>query len=181
MSRAPVLRTLLGRRRRVGAALWTVSAVLAALVAWDLGLDVGHAVLLGALVAGAGTLQLTMPELETPELPEPAGYARDGVRQEVASLTYAMRGEKGAVRESVVLRIRDLAARRLARHGLELDRQDDTERIEALLGPAAGVLVRGQTRPSASAIAACLDALDALDALHAHEGPTAPIKEKSTR
>lgn len=178
--RPRVLRSLLARRRRVLVALWLLLATAAGLLAWDLGLDAGHALLLGAVVLGAGILQLALPDLQTPELPEPPSRVADGVRQDVASLAFAMRGEKGMVREPVVLRLRELAARRLAAHGLDLADPADADRVAGLLGPAARALTALAPRLSRRDVAACLDTLDALARRAAPGTPAAGTPVTST-
>jgi hypothetical protein len=123
-----------------------IAAFVAALVggaARVLGLDGPHALALGGgvlavvLVLLAQRSVVPSADLVPPDLDPPVGGRRD-----VEQLAWSMVEHRTHIRGIVVDRVRAIAARRLADHGLDPRRAADTAAIEALLGPAAVAVLR---------------------------------------
>ncbi|MDH2444018.1 hypothetical protein QDR37_08685 [Amnibacterium sp. CER49] len=157
---------------RAGAAVLVAVLVLA--VAAVIGVDVPHAVALGAaagalveVLAAARTAGAEDADWASPE-ERPAGG-----RTEVERLAWSLGERWGALSGPAVTRVERLAARRLEDAGLDPARAADTPAIEALLGAEAWAVLRpDRTRP---VTAAGLDrALAALERVLAD--PDRPIR-----
>jgi hypothetical protein len=145
-----------------------IAAFVAALIggaARVIGLDAAHAVALGcgvlALVLFLLSQRSVVPsaDLAPPDLDPPSGGRRD-----VEQLAWSMIEHRTHVRGIVLTRVRAIAARRLAQHGLDPRRPEDAAAIEALLGAAAWAPLRPDLdRPvSPRALDATLRALERL-------------------
>lgn len=129
-----------------------IAAFTAALVggaARVLGLDGPH-----ALAVGGGVLALVLVLLAQRSAPPAADLeptvtdAPAGGRRDVEQLAWSMVEHRTHVRGIVLARVRAIAARRLAAHGLDPQRAEDAPAIEALLGPNAWAALRpDQDRP----------------------------------
>lgn len=141
---------------------------LITVICWYFGVDAWHAILLGcaitvtalALLAGS-----TAPDaLEVSWRPGKRA-SREGSRSDVASLSSSLRSGWGFVGLTAELRLQQIARRRLALEGLDLNNAEHRSAIEQLIGASAyRVLVRpGGRLPSLRALLSCLNALDAID------------------
>ena len=130
-----------------------------------IGLDGQHAIALGggvlALVLALLAQRSVVPtaDLLPPDVDPPVGGRRD-----VEQLAWSMVEHRTRIRGIVLTRVRAIAAHRLAPHGLDPNRAEDTAAIASLLGPtAADVLRADQERPvTPRALDATLGALDRL-------------------
>lgn len=153
--------------RQVASALRTPGRILFAGLAVGgvtklVGFDSEHAMLLGlgAVVLGIVVVVLRRGGARSVWLPD-AHHETDGSRLEVASLSWALLGRGGRVSEGALRRIRAVAAGRLARHQLSLERPEDHEAIHALLGDTAWtVLTTRYDMPSRREYEACVTALE---------------------
>ncbi|MPV38491.1 hypothetical protein [Georgenia subflava] len=144
----------------VAGAVAVVVGVAALLVVLDR--PPGVAVLAGAATAVICVLVLTRGLGHAggfAELPEPV---RAGTRYTISQLSAGMTGRDGRVRGQVVNRLHDVAATRLALHGLDLSVPADHAAVRALLGEPAAVLLDGGPPPTETDVARCLDALESL-------------------
>ena len=147
------------------------AGVLIAAICWYFGVDVWHAILLGcaitvtALAVGAGTSAPDARDLSW----RPGERARnDGSRNDVASLSSSLHAGWGLVGLTAERRLHEIARRRLALDGLDLQNADHRLAIERRIGGRAyRILARGQTRRlRLRTLRYCLDMLDAIDANH---------------
>ncbi|GIG32680.1 hypothetical protein [Cellulomonas oligotrophica] len=135
--------------RAVGARVWrpTVAAVLVGGLSTVAGMAVGAAVV---LAAGAAALVVVAEHLDLRTEPAPERHRatrRDGSRGEVLDLAWSMVGRDGRAGERSLRRLRAAAARRLARHGLDLADAADAEAVRALVGPRAHATLTRTTHP----------------------------------
>jgi hypothetical protein len=153
------------------ATIRTLSAgVSIAAICWYFGVDVWHAILLGcamtvtALAAAAGTSAPDARDLSW----HPGKRARnDGSRNDVASLSSSLHVGWGLVGLTAERRLHEIARRRLALDGLDLQNADHRLAIERRIGGRAyRILVRGQGRLRLRTLMYCLDTLDAIDSNH---------------
>jgi hypothetical protein len=143
------------------------SAVLAAAgfgVAWLIGMDYWHGAAIAVLVLAAGVAWISVPEHADVSLTEEPYEQREGVRREVIDLSWALRRQRGGIRDTAFRRVRALAAALLAERGLDLDDPADGAHIQRAIGAYAySVLARRPGRfASLASVRRCLDALDAL-------------------
>jgi hypothetical protein len=142
--------------------------VLIAVICWYFGVDVWHAVLLGcaipviALALLVGSMARDARDLSW--RPGNRGH-REGSRTDVANLSSSLRGGWGFVGLTADRQLQQIAQRRLAIEGLDLNNVEHQSAIERRIGAEAyGVLVSSQGRvPTLGALVNCLDALDAID------------------
>ncbi|MGO1318483.1 MAG: hypothetical protein ACTMIR_15850 [Cellulomonadaceae bacterium] len=165
MSRAP-------RRPREP---WAVLGVVAlvGVLAWYAGFEPWQAV-----VVAVAAVTVLLAWAAAPEW-TPAVWARaeqkrpDGVRDDIDQLAWSLGASGSTVHESAVRSLRILAARRLARAGLDLADPADTDRIAELIGPTALATMQlgsGRT-PTLRQVSECLDALEAVPA-NPHDHPS---------
>lgn len=145
-------------------------ALLLGVLAWFLGVDVWHAILVGcaAMVGITAFLVGGAPEIRDLSW-RPRYRNTEGARSELANLAHSLRPQRGVVGLAAERRLRDLAARRLALHGLDLQSAADREATERLIGTRAyQLLVRPDAtrRAKLRTVIRCLDLLDALDSDH---------------
>lgn len=123
-----------------------IAAFVAALVggaAGALGLDGAHALTVGCGVFALVLILLTQSsivppaDLEPPEVEQPVRGRRD-----VEELAWSMVEHRTHIRGIVIGRVRSIAARRLAEHGLDPERPEDDGAIAALLGSDAWAVLR---------------------------------------
>ncbi|NLF03588.1 MAG: hypothetical protein GX593_01000 [Actinomycetales bacterium] len=139
-----------------------VGAAAAGLVTKVVGFDTEHAILLGlaTLVIVLAVVVLRRGGASAAWLPDDRAET-DGSRLEVAALSWSLLGRGGRVGEGALRRVRAVAAGRLARHGLSLERPQDHEQIRALLGPTAWtVLTANADMPSRREYEQCVAALE---------------------
>jgi hypothetical protein len=142
-------------------------AVLVTSAAWLVGLDLGHALLLG----GAGVILFELQRLPD-ALPVDGWPVRhddnvtQGVRREVARLSWGMQGIEARVGHRSVTRLRESARRRLAGSGIELDDPADADRARERLGalPYQVLTSDRNFRPSFDQFARTIAAVESLTA-----------------
>ena len=137
-----------------------VGLLVGLLAAWAAGLSLRTSVLIGLFVAAGVLLFTRLDGTPDPGWDRERSARRHGARGEVQDLAWAMVGRDGRIGERVLRRMREVAGRRLARHGLSLA-DPETER---LLGTRA---VRTLTRtasplPTVADVRYTLDVLDRL-------------------
>lgn len=164
--RAAVAALLRGTGRRP-VRLVVITAVLAVVVAWYLGMDIWHALTVGAGLGALGLCWITLPgRRRKTEWPLETGRVAEGARREVSQLSWSL-PHHGRAQHTGLRRVQDLARRRLALHGLELDAPADGPGIRKLIGSSAYSTLRPTARklPTVRAVVHCLDMLDRLDPL----------------
>jgi hypothetical protein len=152
-------------------------AVFAGVVAWYFGLGIVPAVVV-VLVVGAigGALRRVGGTPADRNWPPPPPPKVDGARREASELSWALRTRDELVDELIVLRVRSIAASRLAPRRLNLNNPVHRQRIELLIGQPAWEILSsaGTRRIPISAVLNVLEALDSLDSLG--EGvPSIPV------
>lgn len=107
-------------------------------VLWIMGLDVLHAVVLGAVIVALIGLRRS-PAVNGDQAWPVAGEARSdtGVRREVARLSWSMQGYESRVQRQSVRRLHAIAAFRLGEQGLDLDDPRDFLACQSALGEQA--------------------------------------------
>lgn len=153
--------TGLTRGRAIGAG---IAGLLVGTILWYFGVDLGFACAVGVFAVAIGLAWAAYSGPSAVRWPIERPAPRPGTRSDVGRLAWAFRVHRGSVREPAFKAVRELAAVRLARTGLDLSSPDDRAAIVALLGePAyrAVVPVRG-ILPSAARLQLCLDVLDRL-------------------
>jgi hypothetical protein len=153
---------LLQPSRRARAILLVLAAIVAGFVCWFIGMDPAHAVVVTAAVVAVGFAWIAVPEHSDTRWPVAYPKTPDGARNDVLDLSWALRRQRGGIRERAVGRIRGLAVERLAHRGLSLNNPNDRAAIENLIGPRPyAVLTSTSGRPpQLRTVEACLDALE---------------------
>ncbi|MBD8058113.1 hypothetical protein IC607_03920 [Cellulomonas sp. JH27-2] len=138
-------------------------------------LRVGSALLVALIAAGLAIVVGRLDSDVEPELEPVARERRDGARGEVAELAWSLVGRDGRTGERALRRVREAAARRLARHGVVLTSPLDADRVRELVGQRAYVTLTkpGHPTPSLADLRHTLDALERL-------GPTARTTSESS-
>lgn len=152
-----------------------VVAVVIGTVLWALGMTTGSAVVVGLATA---TLVAVLQRVDGAPEPRPARRvheARDGARGEVLDLAWTMVGRDGRAGERALRRLREAAARRVARHGLDLTDPEQTDALTALLGTRALTTLTRRTHPlpTVGDVVHTLDVLERLGAARTHPAGTA--------
>lgn len=122
-------------------------ATAVGLGAWLFALDPASAAAVGLAVAGVG---LALQRVDTAG--EPWRWllpraTRRGARRDAQELAWALAGRDGRVSRRALRRVREVAAHRLARHGLDLDSPDDDAALRDLVGPRVLATLRRDTEP----------------------------------
>jgi hypothetical protein len=150
-------------RRLILSALLGVALAVAA---WYLGMDAAHAVGLGAAGFAVTVCLSALGEAADVVWAVPAPEPRAGARRDVVQLGWSLGARGGRASPEGVRRVRMVAERALALHGIDLeDRAADPE-LERLLGPEVlTVLRRGSSSapPRTALVATALDRLEALE------------------
>lgn len=134
--------------RAVGARVWRPA--LAAAIVGVLSTVDGMAVAAVVLAAGAAALVVVAEHVDLRAEPAPERHRtarRDGSRGEVLDLAWSMVGRDGRAGERSLRRLRAAAARRLARHGLDLADAADADGVRALVGARAHATLTRTTHP----------------------------------
>jgi hypothetical protein len=155
----------LPNRERIVKALACALAISA--ICWFFGANVWQALMLGCgitILISVGLIG-TAPEVRDLRWRGTANGRSRGSRSDVASLAFRLHGSWGQIDYSVQRRARDLARRRLAIEGLDLQNVDHRPQIEQLIGTDSyDFLMRSQkTPPRLRTLLHCLDSLDAID------------------
>ncbi|MGT2426544.1 hypothetical protein [Amnibacterium kyonggiense] len=145
-----------------------VAAFVAGLVggaARVLGLDGPHAIAVGCGVFALASILLTQRSVVPPADLEPHDAdPPTGGRRDLEQLAWSMVEHRTRIRGIAIARVRTIAARRLAEHGLDVRRPEDGAAVAALLGADAwAVLHPERDRPvTPRAFEAALQAVERL-------------------
>ncbi|GAB3796810.1 hypothetical protein GCM10028798_07280 [Humibacter antri] len=153
-----------------------VAGVIASVVLWYFGVDLGFACAIGFLAVAIGLAWAAYSGPSAVRWPFERPAPRPGTRSDVSRLAWGFQMRRGSVREPGFKAVRELAAVRLERFGLDLSTPGDREAIVALIGepsyaalnPVHGIL------PSTGRLVGCLDALDALSGHGGARGTAEP-------
>lgn len=166
------------------AVLGVPAAALVGAAAAVLGVDVPHAVAVGAGVLALVVVLLAQrsagpPVPLLPPDPEPPA----GGRRDVEQLAQSMVEHRTRIRGIVLGRVRGIAARRFGERGLDPQRPVDAAALEQLVGPAAWAVLRpDRERPvSARELDAALTALERLPPPDALVRGRDPLPDRSPR
>jgi hypothetical protein len=158
-----------------------VIAILTGAIVWFFGLGILPATVV-SLVAGAIGTVLRLVTMATPnrDWPLPPPPITDGARREAFELSWAMRTRSGIVDDRVVLRVRSIAANRLALRHLDLDNPAHRPSIERLIGPQVYDLLTSvdERHVRLATVLATLDVLDSLGTRPPSATIPIPISEK---
>jgi hypothetical protein len=148
MTEATGRRLLLSRTYRFRLVGCVALGLVVGGAAWFFGMDVAHAVGLGAVaVAATMCVSLIGDQPRVDWAPEPA-MPRDGARRDVVQLGWALHTRGGGVAPEAVRRLRALAAQVLELHGMELDDPSQRQAAERVLGTDLLVMIRRGTAMS---------------------------------
>jgi len=161
------------------------AAILIAALCWYFGADVWHAVLLGCaitvlgLAVGAAT---SAPEARDLSWLGGVRTRREGSRNDVASLSSSLHAGWGFVGLTAERRLQQLARRRLALEGLDLQNANHRVAIEGRIGTRAyRVLVLDRRRQlRLRTLMHCLQVLDALNPTY-YPTPQARLRGRRRR
>jgi hypothetical protein len=143
-------------------------ALVLAIVCWYLGANVWHSILFGGVLDTVGVICSAAggtPDLGSTAWPTREPSTREGARNDVAELSWSLRGKYGRVGETATLRIQRLAEQRIALHQLRLHDAADRDQIEYLIGRRAYAVLAGRRRRPLTlrSLLNCLDMLNVLD------------------
>jgi hypothetical protein len=144
-------------------------AVLVAAICWYFGANVWHSILLGSAITVAWMASVAgtaYPEIRDLGWRHGDRAINTGSRNDVANLSWSLRSGWAFVGRQAEWRLRDIARRRLALEGLDLNDPADGPAIQARIGrPVYRVLIRtsGKRRLRRRTLLNCLDALDGLN------------------
>ena len=148
-------------------------AILAGAGCWFFGLGLVPAIVVVLVVGSLGVMLRVLTAPATiGEWPAAPPHPTDGARRETSELSWALRTRGGIVDDAIILRVRAIAASRLAHRHLDLDNPGHRRAIEKLIGAGVYELVNAggnRQRVRMPSIIATLDILDRLDVL---EKPT---------
>lgn len=142
-----------------------VIALLTGGVVWFFGLGLLPSIVVVLAVGAVGTvLRLVRVDSLGRDWPPPPPPKTDGARREAFELSWAMRTRSGIVDDRIVLRVRSIAANRLALRHLDLDNPAHRQPIQRLVGPQVYELLTfgSERRVRLNAILATLEVLDSL-------------------
>ena len=133
---------------------------------WIMGLDIAHALALGAVVVALIGLRRA-PAVNTDQAwPEPGDSRSDvGARREVARLSWSMQGYESRVQRQSVRRLHEIAGYRLGERDLDLDDPRDYLACQAALGERAyRVVSEPDERPMYADFVAAVAAVEKIGA-----------------
>jgi hypothetical protein len=144
----------------------TASAIIVTgALLWAIGLDVVHALVLGAVVVALIDLRRA-PAVNTDQAwPDDSDIRSDtGVRREVARLSWSMQGYESRVQRQSMRRLHEIAVFRLGAQGLDLDDPRDYLACRSELGERAyRVVSEPEERPMYADFVAAVAAVEKLD------------------
>jgi hypothetical protein len=153
-------------------ALQTLGAgVLVAAICWYFGVDVWHAILLGCAITVTALACLaggSAPDARDLGWRPGKRVGKAGSRNDVASLSSSLHAGWSLVGLTAQRRLYEVARRRLALDGLDLQNADDRPAIESRIGaPTYRILMSSKSgRLTLRRLMYCLDMLDAIDSNH---------------
>jgi hypothetical protein len=123
------------RPGRTVAALVATGLGVPALLWVVMGMPPLQALMLGAVAVTVAALALVPPDGYDIDFPDPPPPVRDrGARREAFRLSWNVAGRDDRVGSTLIQRLHQAAARRLALRGLRLDEPADRDQVVALLG-----------------------------------------------
>ncbi len=140
---------------------------LSAVICWYFGVDVWHAILLGCaitVIVLAVLVGFSVRDARGLGWRPGRGARKEGSRREIADLSASLHGGWGFIGLTAQERLRQIARRRLALEGLDLNNAEHRPAIEDRIGSGAyRPLVSSQGRvPRLRTLLNCLDALDSI-------------------
>lgn len=138
--------------------------VLGGAVAYAVGMDARSSVVMAVGVAALVVVCRRLSVGIEPEWGTELRRRQAGARGDLQDLAWSMAGRDGRAGERAMRRLREVAAVRLARHGLDLTSPDDTTALRALLGDRVLATLRRRSSPLPT-VRELQDALAALEAL----------------
>lgn len=143
-----------------------------AVAAWYLGMDVAHAVGLGAAAFAFTACLSALGEAADVSWAVPAPEPRAGARRDVVQLGWALGARGGRASPEGVRRVRIVAERALALYGLDLEDRSAEPDLERLIGrDVLAALRRGAAPPRTALIGVALTRLEALERAALDRGP----------
>ena len=162
-----------GRRRTARRRTWTGALGFSAatllgwgLLLWILGLDIIHALALGAALVALIALRRAPAVNPHQGWPDAVDSRSDvGARREVARLSWSMQGYESRVQRQSVRRLHDIAGYRLGERGLDLDDPRDYLACQSTLGERAyWVISEPDERPLYADFVAAVAAIEKIGA-----------------
>jgi hypothetical protein len=149
------------RRRLLSCALL---GLVVGLAAWFFGVDVAHALGLGAVTAALALCVALVGDQPRVDWEPAPVQPRDGSRRDVVQLGWALHSRGGAVAPEAVRRLRSVTEQALDLHGLSLDDPAHRPEVERVLGPEVLRIIRrgSAERPRLTTYEAALRVLDRL-------------------
>jgi hypothetical protein len=169
------------RRRMIFSAVF---GLVVGVAAWFFGVDLPHAIGLGAAIGALSACIALVGDQPRVEWARPAAEARDGARRDVVQLGWALQSRRRGVAPEAVRRLRFLTQQVLELHGLELETEAHRSEIERILPPAVlSTIRRGAESPTTSMYEGALRELERLASAPPGRLPSAqearPEKEKN--
>lgn len=153
-----------------------VAALAVTAFFWGAGFSFALVATFAALAVVAGGIVAGVVDPGEPRIPEPQLVLRKGARREVSRAAGSLGASGGRAAATGSERLARIAARRLARHGIDLADPAHQAEAEAILGPVAYRVV---IEPSDRRIAVLERAVEAVERLdfsgrspHERGGPT---------
>lgn len=150
-----------------------IAAAMVGFGGWFIGADVWHAVASACVLIAVFLVFILAPESLVPDWPDLPADSRDGARHEVNRLSWSLVMRSKEVRDSVLVRVENIARNRLRHHRLDLDDPGDVDAIRHLLGQRAYSTV-DPARSAAVSLADLITCLNSLDSLSDHPGQSEP-------
>jgi hypothetical protein len=156
------------------------SGLLVPALCWAVGVDIVHSLLIATVTLGAAALLGIAAQRQAPYWPEAQEGRRTGNRREITRLSWMMTARRGGTDRQAVVRLRDLAQSRLARHGIDLLDPADRSRAMTALGADVFTILMQDTgsAPTHRALLRCVEALEALGSV---EPPARPSLDRPVR
>ena len=146
--------------------LGAVLGIACGVAAWYLGMDVAHAIGLGAAAFALTSCLSALGEVADLVWAVPAPEPRPGARRDIVQLGWSLGARGGRASPEGVRRLRLVAERALLLRGLDLEDRTADAPLEELLGADALRLLRrgsGVAPPRTSEVSAALSRLEALE------------------
>ena len=174
--------------------LSAVLGIALGVIAWYLGMDLAHAIGLGAAAFAFAACLSALGEAADIVWAVPAPEPRPGARRDITQLGWSLGARGGRASPEGVRRLRTVAERALRMRGLDLHDRAADDALEGLLGARTLELLRrgsGVTPPRTAEVAAVLARLESLEpaepaaapapSLRPASAPPAPIDQELPR
>jgi hypothetical protein len=147
------------------------AGLLVAAICWYFGVDVWHAILLGCAITVTALACLaagSAPDARDLSWRSGKRAGKAGSRNDVSSLSSSLHAGWGLVGLTAERRLHEIARRRLALEGLDLQNADQRLAIESRIGAPTYRILMGRKggRLRLRTLTYCLDAIDAIDSNH---------------